>query len=336
MSDDNVNNNQRKNMNMIKISKKMKEYMGDVDMPDVSAPLIDKLSGVVDVKDAGLHGLAYSTALGWIEAHEVGIEKASGSFKYPLAIRIYYAPDGGIVHKNCPFILLQFTSKKASYRQMRLEWNPAHMTAAAMPDIDARCMMLVGMTFYELLGHARFTRVDFCRNIADRDIEDYLIRSKWSKVSQCFFNNDGKLETINLGKSGNNQIIAYDKTKEQHGKAADHKMIRIEARCRINLTLHGLMKFKNPPFGDAHWLAFQDSCRLRGVGNAIKKQPVKCQTALKKVLSTLPVTWWAIEDGDSVNAWNWYLMMALKAAGLLNIPDAPPPLTLANGMGEAA
>jgi hypothetical protein len=285
-----------------------------------------------------------------LEENAPGVQKASGFNKYPLALKIYYPVTGDLVHNKYPFILLQFTSKKASKPQIRFEYNPAHMTEAGEAYLDVIFILLVGMSFYEFLFHARFTRVDFCRNIAHRDVEDYLIRSKWSKVSQCFFDATGKLETINLGKSGGIQIIAYNKAKQLYGDAATYDMIRIEARCTINLNIYGLAKLlnpfdrvtvysvacKKPPFGEAHWRAFQDSCRLRGVGNAIKKQPVKCHSALKKALSSLPVSWWSIEAGDAYHAWDWHLTSALENAGLTNIPNVAPPLTLVNAAGMAA
>lgn len=329
---------------MKKMMKKSKNKTGEGDNPLVTAPQIDKLSGVVNMLDEALHGLAYSTALSSVQEHELGYVKASGSSQYPLGVKIYYPTEGTTIHMKCPFILLQFTSKKAAKRQVRFEYNPSHMTEAGEEYLNVVFTALFGVRFYEFLFHARFTRVDFCRNIMWRDLQDYLVRAAWTKVSHCHFSADGKLETINLGKSGDIKYIAYNKAAQMYGAAADHSTIRIEARCTINLTLSGLAKFANPftrvtvysvdckkpPFGLAHWRGFQDSCRLRGIGNAVKLQPAKYRSALKKALSKMPFDWWEIAEDD----WNWLLTDALDNAGLMNIPQYAPPLTVENAAGE--
>ena len=331
-------------MNKLKNKKMMKLLMKD--NPCVTAPAIDKLTGVVDLKDVGLCGLAFNGMLDWLEQHEMGVVKVPVAGKFQLSVKIHYPVVGDLVHNGCPFLLLQITHPKASKRQARFEYNPAYMTEAGEDYLVVMFLELFGMGFYEFLYHARFTRVDWCRNIMLRDVEDYLFRAKWAKVSQCFFGPSGKLETINLGKAGNTQIIVYDKAKELYGEAAAQGMIRVEARCKINLTIHGLavmknpfervqiygLGAKNPPYGTAHWRAFRDSCRLRGVTNAIKTQPADHRAKLKKFVSEQPVWWWDILPVD----WNWLLTEALENAGLTQIPNGSPSLNLQYLTGAAA
>lgn len=331
-------------MNKITNKNMMKQLMKD--NPVITAPAIDKLSGVVDLKDVGICGMAFSGILDWLNQHEIGVVKVPMAGKYALAVKIHYPVKGMLVHTGCPFLLLQITHPKASKRQARFEYNPAHMTEVGEEYLGVMLQELFGLDFYEFLYHARFTRVDWCRNVLLRNVEDYLIRAKWAKVSQCFFSASGKLETINLGKSDNTQIIVYDKSKQLYGEAAEHGMIRIEARCKINLTIHGLATMKNPfervvvyslvckhpPYGTAHWRGFVDSCRMRGVTNAIKHQPADHRAKLKKALSDQPVWWWEILPDD----WSWLLTAALENAGLTQIPDSAPPLTMQFHCGEAA
>lgn len=309
----------------------------------ITYPLIDKLSGVVDLEDAKLNGVSFGNIIDWLNTNEVGVIKVPVAGKYQLAVKIHYPLEKGAIHKGCPALLLQITNPKVSKRQLRFEYNPFHMTEAGMEHLDTMMTELVGMEFYQLLYHARFTRADFCRLIISTDIEDCLFYGKWKKVSQCFFGADGKLETVNLGKSGSNQIIAYNAVGPVINGKATGTMIRVETRCRINLKIQGLKEFKNPfenvklfrigcdnpPLGVAHWKAFQDSCRLRGVGNAIKNQPAQYRSALKKALSLKPVSEWPIEN------WPEALEYALGSSGLMNIPSAAPPLDLAFLTGEA-
>lgn len=312
----------------------------------ITAPLIDKLSGVVDIQEGALWGLAFSNILGWLETHEPGIVQAAGSAKYPLAVKLIYTMNNNVPYLNAPHLLLQITGNKAVNKQIRFEYNPCYITETGEEFLNQRFFEMIGVTFYEFLAHARFTRVDVCRQIIDRNLEDYLIRVKWSKVSQSFFGANGALETINFGKSKGNQVVAYDKSKQLYGKSAEQPVIRIETRFRTKLTAQELFGYinplervkvysvacKNPPFGIGHWRAFQDACRMRGIGNAIKMQPTNYRSALKKVLSKQPVPWWDIQPED----WKWLWGEALEKAGLLNIPKNPPPLTMKWLVGDAA
>jgi len=326
---------------------KIDEYIGYKDNPIITAPAIDKLSAVADLPDDPLCGVTYSVILDWIKNHEVGIAKGGSTSRYALGVKIHYpTKKGDPVHLKCPMILVQITHPNCSKKQVRVEYNPAHMTEYGETYLDAMFTSMFGMEFYQFLFHCRFTRVDFCRNIVNRALEDYFIKSKWSKISQCVFNSEGKLETIYLGKCGGANIKAYDKTKQMHGQSSPHGTIRIEASCPINLSINELAKFpnpfervvvysttcSNPPLGEAHWRAFQDSCHLRGISNAIKRQPVKHRSTLKKAIFSQPVSWWNITPDD----WDWLLIDALDNAGLLNIPNSAPPLTFKQAFGEGA
>ncbi len=331
---------------MKKLVKNNVKVLPNDDNPIITTPQIDKLSGVVDLHDEHLCGQAFAGMLDWIKYNEDGVTKVSVAGKYQLAVKIHYPITyEGLVHNHSPFLLLQITHPKLSKRQLRMEYNPSYMTAAGEDYLSHKLTELLGVTFYELLYHARFTRVDFCRNILWRDLEDYLIHAKWAKAALAYAA-DGKLSSITLGKSGSTQIQGYNKAQQLYGDAADHATIRIEARCRINLNIHGLAVYENPfnrvtifsvgckkpPCSVGYWRAFQDSCRLRGVGNAIKRQPVSERSKFKKALSQLPVEWWAIEVDD----WKWLLTDALDNAGLLQIPDSAPPLRLSYLTGCAA
>ena len=174
MIDNNVTVMMKRSNDMKKVTKKNVYAVVNGDEPFVTAPHLDKLSAVVNTKDKALHGLAYNTALTWLETCELGMGKASGSVKYPLALKVHYPVTGDMVHLKCPHLLLQFTSKKASVPQVRLEWNPTYITEDSELYLDPIFIELFGMTFYEFLFHARFTRADFCRNILWRELDDYL------------------------------------------------------------------------------------------------------------------------------------------------------------------
>jgi hypothetical protein len=335
--------NMERNNEMNKIKKNVDAYTNH---PVITAPQIDKLSGVVDLKDAAYCGLVFSNIIDCLNDHEPGIVKTPVAGKYALSVKIMFPSAEGFYPSNSSFLLLQISSPKMSKPQVRFEYNPSHLTEKVEERLEDVYIMLFGMGFYQFLHHARFTKVDVCQNIHGTDIEDYLFRAKWSKVAQCFFGVDGKLETVTFSKSGNNQMLVYDKARQMHGPNVQHSTTRVEARCRINLTIGGLavlknplsrleiysVECKNPPYGKAHWQGFQDSCRMRGITNALKKQPPTERKVLKKILKDQPVPWWGISDDD----WEWLWTDALDSAGLLQIPDTAPPLTIAFHVGMAA
>lgn len=314
----------------------------------LDVPKLDKLSAVVKLKDEQLAKVIYHSILAEAENLEFGVGFAKGSGKYPLSVKVYYAvSNDALLHSGCPFVLLQMTHTKSNKRHIRVEWNPSTMTEHGAEYISTQFLSFCGLTFFELLYHAKFTRMDWCRDIYGMHIEDYPVRGRYWKAMQCFCNTvTGKLETITFGQSSGNQAVIYDKATELYGDNSGGDTTRVEIRLRNNITPKELVKIANPfarvefysaycqypPFGQAHWGAFLDSCHLRGINNAIKAQPAGCRSALKKVLSGLPVGWWYITPEE----WQQYLFHALHAAHLMKIPAYAPPLDYSVIIGKAA
>lgn len=338
--------NTKKDIDMNKMNEKKMKKQLDKDNPIITAPMIDKLSGVINLTDKQYAGQVFSNMLHLINEKKPDMVKVPAKGKYQLGAKLYYPMQGELVHSNCPFIHLSMTHPSQSKAQVRFEYNPAFMTEAGENYLNVQLQSLFGVGFYELLFHARFTKVDVCRNIMGRSVEDYVYKAKGSMNSSCHFGKDGKLATLMLGQSSSTQSKIYDKAKQLHGIGVLHETIRVEVSCKTNLDIYGLAKmgnpfdrvqifgtdWKNPPFGMAHGRAFLDSCRLRGVHNAIKHQPAQYRYKLKKYIAEQPVEWWAITPED----WCWLWADALENAGLLQIPNWAPPLTIQYTVGMAA
>ncbi len=329
---------------MKKMNKKYSSKNMNQIIPSLSFPHIDKLSGTVRVKEAELFGLVKHEALNLIQTYEPGVAMAGASKRYPLALKLYY----GVAEQaftKAPHLLLQFTGKDNPNRHIRFECNPSHLTEVGEDHLNHQMLCMMGLTVWEFLAHAVFTRIDVCRDIGC-SMEDVLIKAKWSKVSQNVFGKGGELETLYLGKAGGNQIVAYDKANELHGCSAAEPMTRIEARWRTRLTAKELIHFKNPlervelyslacknpPVSQGHWRSFQDACRMRGINNALKMQPLAERKLLKKTVSANAVSWWDIAP----EAWPQMWAEVLKNAGLHKLPENPPPFCMAYLVGQAA
>lgn len=347
----------KKMMKNTKAAKKNKVMaLTDTDQPIVTSPQIDKLGVVVDMTDPVLHGQVVHETLAMIEQNDPGYTKIKSIGHYAVSVMIHCPDTDGVIHPNNPGVWLMATKKDHPKPQVRLEFNPVKLFGPmkalpfnkthepALDHLNTEFTGLFGMDFFDVLHHARVTRLDVCRHILFRSPEDYLFRVRYARTSQSMFGSDGMLETLYFGKGAGNQTCIYNKARHLNGKKAEHDTVRIEARLRPkNLKIRDLWDLQNPlrnvqvyslkadslPFGEAHWIAFRDSCRFRGIGNALKLQPPKHRYALKKMLSELPVSWWSLSDAE----WEWLWHEALEDAWLNRIPDQAPPLTMDHAVG---
>lgn len=330
-------------------NKKLVSINADMDQPIVTSPQIDKMVVLVDIPDPALHGLMVHELLCAIEEKEPGFKQEKGKGKYPVAVSIFCPDENGEIHSKGPAVLFQATSKHCPKPQVRLTFNPYKLFGpvnALMPDagnpvqdhLDSVFLGLWGDGFFSFLFHGRVTYLEVWRHILFRSPDDYLFHVAYAKNSQPILGPDQKLQTQYFGKRTGDQTAIYNKAK-QLDKDADHDCIRVEVRIkRRNMKIGKLWGLENPlnrvkiyslyckqpPVSDGHWTAFKDSCRLWGVGKAIKKQPKSDQYKLKQAVSENPVAWWQIDDSDWDDLW----LDALAFAGLDNIPNHAPPLDL--------
>ncbi len=327
----------------------------DVIHPACSVPVIDKLSVVVDMPDAKLHGMLINGILDYLRDKDPAFIRG-WSNRYSVSVKIMCPDTEEKIHAKSPSVLLQITKVESPNRHIRLEFNPANLfvpwnsippTAyndAIEDHLDMIFMGGMGVTFFQLLYHARVTRCDVYRHIAASDLGNFLFRVKYMRTSQSFVGVSGNLETLYFGSSDGNQFSIYDKAahnkhlKKQKGHQTAAGCVRVEARLKnMNINLRDIgalpnpfdrvgvysLENKKPPFGKPHWIAWLDSCRLNGVNNAIKKQPNVCHYKLKKAISALTVPWWKMEQ----DVWDYHWTNALEDAWLNRIPNSAPPLS---------
>jgi hypothetical protein len=339
------------------VSNENKKVVLVIDQPIVSSPQIDKMACVVDIPDPALHGQMVHEILSFIEEKEHGFKQQKAVGKYSVAVSILCPDENGEFHGGGPSVLFQATGKDYPQRQIRLSFNPYKLFGplnALKPDLVGEPPVvehlnfvftcLWGDGFFSFLHHARVTYIEIWRHIMFRSPDDYLFRVKYAKTFQSMFGSTGKLETMYFGKGAGSQTAIYNKAKQLNGKS-EHDCIRIEPRLKPKkMKVSDLGKLENPfskvqvyslkndkpPFGQAHWIAFQDACRYRGIAKAIKCQPKDHQAKLKKAVSEHPVAWWAMDDDTWCELWH----EALAFAWLDQIPAHAPSLNLHDITGE--
>jgi hypothetical protein len=321
------------------------------DFSFITAPRIDKLAGVVDLHDQKLCEHAFGGMISALK--EIPCVEATKTTRgYAKSLLIYYpdAKKDGLIHKKGPTLHLQLTHWKNNNRSVRFEYNPSDMSETGEEYLDGIIQSMFAVPFYSLLHYARFTRVDIYRDIQGRNIMDMLIGVKWSKTSQSYvrmhnsFAGNGQLQSITFGKGTGNQTIAYDKAAELNN--ATTELTRIEVRHKCSRTFVELQKLPNVferiqvysldckglGIDKGYWKNFQDACRLRGVNNAIRNQPVAKRAPIKKALPKKAEPWWDITESE----WPKLMAAAIVAARLNNIPDYAEPLSYQFHIGQAA
>lgn len=346
----------KKNNKMSTVSED-KAYIS-MDMPFLSPPRIDGIAIVIDMPDAQLHGQTLHEILCGVESGEFKAIKKQVKM-YTVAACIPCPDVDGVIDHAGPSVCIMATPKDTPNRHIRIKFNPekllaplngihpAKMLEPALDYLDVTFQGMCGLSFFELLAHGRVTSIDVHRQIASRSPDDYMFAVKYAQTSQSIFGKGGKLETQYFGKQASNQVAIYDKAREMFGSETEQAITRIECRLKPKkMKVHGLWSMKNPfakivvhslkcdnpPYGLAHWVAFKDSCRFRGVAKAIALQPKSHQHQLKKAVSALPVPWWSMGDDD----WTYFWHAALEDCCLNLIPDHASPLTIAEAAGMAA
>ena len=219
------------------------------------------------------------------------------------------------------------------YRRIRLEHSPSKIDSSARACLDDIARKAFDLrTFEHLLIGAKVTRVDICRDIHGMHIEDFFFKAKQMRVCNNFkTDHTGVLETINFGTRGSNQFCIYNKAMERGlNPFTSPAWTRIEYR-RIpqNFFMSDLLDLKNPfpqleiygldlgvlNFIPQEYLVwFMDSCRFRGVSDALKaghlQGKVKDKT-LRQMKERLLPCWIAAQRN-----WDSEWIEALKIAHL--------------------
>ncbi len=312
----------------------------------MTVPRIDKIAIVIDIPD-----LAFATVISqnvWDELKDIDSGWVQPYFKgaYNTAAKIFCPDENGEINMQKPHMLLQIKTKGNFKPHMRIEYNPYKIPEKLYEHLDWVFQGITGQSFWETLSHGRVTRLDVCTDIPYLNPEDFMIKAKYARHSQCVFGFDGTLETIYFGKSKGTQYTVYKKALQEHGDDEGLPIMRVECRVRKSfpiqklafidnpferLEFFNLQPLKHPNVHPGHWKAFADSVRFRGSTNtALKLQPKDVRSKLKYCLSQNK-----FEGRKPSNLWGVHWLNTLEGCHLLDLPKAMS-FSLQNAVGEGA
>lgn len=263
-------------------------------MVTILKPKIDKLSLTLHIHDEhrkaipeGLWGMASDP-----ETPEYVNSKSEykGSNEYRTSVSWVY-PGGGPVLIQCD----PKSKKGKNIPYIRFEFNPDRLGVAGLSAFKKQIpvILLGNGSWATLIENAKITRLDIAVDLHNIDIENLLIGTMKPGKKISYFGIEGKAETnyLNVTSKGSG-LYVYDKKQKyvddkQPPEFGDTPHTRVEVRTSTTKGILGLLSLMNhlkkislvdieapePPEELHHWKLFQDSCRYRGLDNALKNLP---------------------------------------------------------------
>ena len=233
-----------------------------------------------------------------------GAKKTGG---YQINLRMHLPSTNASFTKH--FILIQARPYNIHAPFMRFEWNPWKIGVEGLGYFKAMLETMIPYGYLQLRSDGKVTRLDIAVDILGTPIDELIIRAKRSRAYSLYMGADGHIETVYLGKPKSAQTVAYDRVKKlqkEGQKAPAFPITRIECRLKPNIPLHQIAALKNPlrrvvvidlskadlPACAAHLVWFRDSCRTRGIKNALRVLPTKERKTYEKAINAATVHWW--------------------------------------------
>jgi hypothetical protein len=220
-----------------------------IDSSNKPTLLVDRLSITLEISDEVhrayvLESIYDMTKESAYPFHTYGWAPGNrGSYK--TALRLHFPnPPGDVAQAPWAktYALVQAGPKSNKGGFMRIDWNPARLTALQTEHLFSELNVSFGLGADALLS-AKITRIDIAVDVPGFRPGDYVWERPKSPVRNLLYKK-GELETLYLGTIFKGQVRIYDKAKEQgnHGQL----LTRIELQQKPNCPLGALPLLKNP------------------------------------------------------------------------------------------
>lgn len=220
-------------------------------MPNVSQPLIDKISITYDFDTQtgeGLRALISSSQNdGNYQLHYVGSRYRGESYKYNWKLNLDNRGHDYVLIQMQPYIT-------AGY--LKLEWNPAKLGAAVNERLWGFLEILLADEYEPFLNAATVTRMDIAVDVSPMTPDAIWIESTHLTKGGIRTGGYGALhsveyahvQTINLGDRGSRTSFCIYCRNPDTGKriSTNPFVTRIEARVKPRCTLRRLWNIPNP------------------------------------------------------------------------------------------
>lgn len=220
-------------------------------------------------------------------------------------------------------LIIQCDPKYENYNYLRAEFNPSKVNLSTVKGICDKLLY----NGYERIISGVLTRIDTATLIHFCDIDDLIIHYPQMRKSTLHFSN-GKLQTIYIGSKQGTHFVAYSKTQEIKEKNANltdnfsekqcsypnYDLLRLEHCFKPKdkqYTLNDIPSLPNPfeslliaehynfPLikmseeEETNFRFFLDSCRIRGISQALKIIKDKNRRAkYLKIVKSATVVWY--------------------------------------------
>jgi len=271
----------------------------------MSGSKIDKISLTFDIKDEN-HQQFMKGYIWDLKTYPVSGAMSVAGSGYKANLKFNGIQSDGSPYPHC--ILLQLAPYKATAQFARLEWNPGKVTPAQWFSFLKFVFDQLDLDLPKALKGARVTRLDICRDVCGVGMEDFFSKASRKRHALMYYGSSGQVETIYHGKQSGAQVRIYDKRKQA---GLDEPVTRFEVSVVKPFMLIDILNVANPflnikvfdlkPHGlvldPDLFICFRDSCRLRGVKNALKLLSPASRKVFTKLIKDARPSWWQVEKG---------------------------------------
>lgn len=207
------------------------------------------------------------------------------------------------------------TKAKKGTAYLRFEFNPDQLGATGLANFKEQLpLILLGNGTWEtIINEGCITRLDVAVDLVNVDVEDLLVATKKPGKKLSYFGLGGKIETAyqNTTKT----IYIYDKRQKQLDDDLEPEYggaphTRVEIRTKTTKGILGLptlmnhlkkvhlvdIEAPNPPEEVHHWKLFQNACRYKGVGGALKELPDPVSAQYKAAIAAIEKEVWQPDE----------------------------------------
>ncbi len=284
-------------------------YGKDINTVRVLYPIIDKISLTIPVLSIDDQAMYRAQIMDLSKDEDIShFESVSlpGS-KYKYGMNWKYQNES---------ILIQADPHSPTVKNfLRLEFNPSKLGEAGMAALKDMIFIEFSMNslpYQSIVDTASCTRLDIACDLINAPTSEIIAQGTGAGKKHTYHDTEGNLETayLDLSNFGQSKKMMYNKLQQQidtaeepsfagvnhtrveviHGSTMLFKLPNIQNPLTKVRVIHPLVK--PPKTNDLIWNLFLDSCRYRGVNQAIRRLPQTMRGPFQMALDNAAQATW--------------------------------------------